>query len=217
MPQTRSIAAAALIAGTAVLALAGAPDATAQEADSATAAAANSNGSDNGGKAVKDVAPLTGSDIEAFMASIPDVQTWAMRQDAETRALTERRFDAETLAAEPFSVGLQRIQGSQAYDELTDTIRAHGFTEPEQWAVTADRVIRALAALQMEESGPTPDQLDQTRRQVLNNPNLSAAEKEQILASVGMATAVRNVPEGDLQAVTPYAEQLAEALGSQEE
>lgn len=213
MPQTRPFAAALIAA--AALSLAAALPAAARDAASGNGHTMASNGGGNG-KAVKDVEPLTDSDIESFMASIPDVQTWAMRQDEDTRALTERRFDAETLAAEPFSVGLQRIQGTQAYDELTDTIRAHGFTEPEQWATTADRVIRALAALQMEKSGPTPDQLDQTRRQVLNNPNLSAAEKEQILASVGMATAMRNAPEEDLEAVTPYAEQLAEALGHQE-
>jgi hypothetical protein len=58
--------------------------------------------------------------------------------------------------------------------------------------------------------------LDETRRQVINNPNLTAAEKEQILASVGMATAMRTAPEDDLLAVGPYAEQLAEALGHEE-
>lgn len=163
-------------------------------------------------KAVKPVAPLTTSQIEAFIASIPDVQRWAMAQDGPMRELTERRFGAGTLAATPFAVGLQQIQGTQAYDQLTDTVRGHGFTEPEMWAATADRVIRALAALQMEESGPTPDQLDQTRRKVLNDPTLSAAEKEQILSSVGMATAMQTAPTEDVEAVSPFAEQLAETL-----
>lgn len=157
--------------------------------------------------------PLRPGDIQAFIKSVPEVQRWAMRQDAPTRELTERRFDAETLAATPFAVGLAEIQDSDAYDELTDTVRAHGFTDAEQWAGTADRVMRALAALQMEASGPTPDQLDQTRRQVLNNPAISAQEKEQIVSSIGMATAMRTAPEGDVTAVQPFAEQLAEALG----
>lgn len=199
-----------------VLTLALAPLAPAMAADAGSAAADNGTGAAESGKAVKSVAPLAETEIEAFIASVPDVQRWAIRQDAPVRELTERRFDAETLAATPFSVGLQDIQGTQAYDELTDVVRAHGFTEPEIWAATADRVIRALAALQMERTGPTPDQLDQTRRQVLNNPNLSAAEKEQILSSVGMATAMQTAPTEDIEAVDPYAEQIAEALKGEE-
>lgn len=157
-------------------------------------------------------APLRPGDIQAFIQSIPEVQRWAMRQDAPTREMTERRFDAETLAATPFAVGLAEIQDSDAYDQLTDTVRAHGFVDAQQWAATADRVIRALAALQMEAGGPTPDQLDQTRRQVLNDPTITAQEKEQILSSIGMATAMRTAPQEDVTAVEPYAEQLAEAL-----
>lgn len=157
-------------------------------------------------------AALRPGDIQSFIESVPDVQLWAMRQDEPTREMTRRRFDAATLAATPFAVGLAEIQDSDAYAELTDTVRAHGFVDAEQWAVTADRVIRALAALQMEESGPTPDQLDQTRRQVLNDPSITAREKEQILSSVGMATAISSAPEEDMAAVQPYAEQLAEAL-----
>ena len=156
--------------------------------------------------------PLRPHDIQAFIASVPEVQRWSTRQDSATRELTERRLEAETLAATPFSVGLAEIQDSDAYDELADTVRAHGFTDAEQWAGTADRVMRALAALQMEAGGPTPDQLDQTRRQVLNNPDIPAQEKEQILSSVGMATAMRTAPEGDIAAIEPYADQLAEAL-----
>lgn len=185
-----------------------APTAAAEPTPAAPAAAA----AEANGKAVKPVAPLDAAAIEAFMASIPDVQRWAMRQDAPMRELTERRFGTETLAAKPFAVGIQEIRGSRAHAELADVVRAHGFTDPEPWAVTADRVIRALAALQMGETGPTRDQLDQTRRQVLNNPDLSAEEKEQILASVGMATAMQTAPAEDLEAVGPYAEQLAEAL-----
>lgn len=221
MPQPRPLAAALVLAGAVLLAAFHASATSDVSPETRGNVSGGSDGDDNGssngtGTAVKDVAPLTSADIEAFMASIPDVRNWAKRQDDATRTMTERRFDADTMATEPFEVGLQRIEGSPAYDELAGTIRAHGFMEPGQWAVTADRIIRALAALQREESGPTPDQLDQTRRQVLNNPNLSAAEKEEILSSVGMATAMRTAPEKDLEAITPYAEQLAQALSQEE-
>lgn len=216
MPQPRPFA-AVLVAG-AVLALS--VPAASHAADGSGADGSAVSGAvpqvETSGKALKTIQPLSGGDIEGFMTSVPEVRIWADGQDDATRTMTERRFDAETLAAEPFGVGLERIQGTHAYADLAAIVRRHGFTGPTHWASTADRVIRALAALQMEKSGPTPDQLDETRRQVINNPNLTAAEKEQILASVGMATAMRTAPEDDLLAVGPYAEQLAEALGHEE-
>lgn len=121
-----------------------------------------------------------------------------------------------------FSSSVEKMKGHRMYDDLKKAVQQHGFSSPEQWGETGDRIFRAWSALEMGQMDQQPSQMNQemarAMEQIENNPNMSEAQKQQMRNMMGGAKSAMenaaNAPEADKQAVRPHLEALRAATES---
>lgn len=157
---------------------------------------------------------LSDAQVRAFIASMPDIQ-----------ALGERYPDLEDVddddddidMANPMSSGIAKLRGHEAYGPLTQIVKRHGFSSPEQWGQVGDRVIRALLAITMDESpSSSKAEMAEALKQIDENPNLSAEHKDELkkMMSGGMQMmqSVSEVPPADIKTVRPHLAELQRVM-----
>jgi hypothetical protein len=155
--------------------------------------------------------PLTGSRIQAFLASFTELRAFAeQRRIHFDRDRDKRRQDG---SLQPFTRGLDRLRAAGAYSEATGIVRRHGFTSMESWAGTADRILRAHLTLSMQAQQPSMAAgMADAQAMIMNSPHLTPEQKSQALASLGASRrSMRQMQEADpadKAAVVPYRAQL---------
>ena len=88
---------------------------------------------------------LTDAQVDSFIKAYPDVVKFADESGAQLK--NRGRGDrAERRDGEPFARAIPMLKQQGLYDKLARVVRPHGFSSPEAFAGTADRVIRAFAA-----------------------------------------------------------------------
>lgn len=167
--------------------------------------------------------PLTASDVERFIATLPEVRALSEEYDAE---LVERERPADesgagaAAAGTPFATAIDALDSLEMRQQLATLLASHDFASPEQWAQTGDRIVRAYVALHLDGQRDTiRRQMEQARRAIEANPNLSAEQKEWLSTRVatGAEMAVQfRAPDADKAAVRPYLSELEQALESEE-
>ncbi|OEY66228.1 hypothetical protein [Marinobacter sp. X15-166B] len=167
---------------------------------------------------------LSDRTITNFIASLEELST----MEDEFEALTED-LDASEAAdlsmpdmEHVFSKSLQSIKGHSVYDKLAGVVKRHGFANPDQWAQTGDRIFHAWMALEMENQDPRMAQeMENALAELDNNPNLTAAQKEQFKAMMGGAMSAMaqagNAPADDVRAVKPHLEALRAATDPEDD
>jgi len=147
--------------------------------------------------------PLTTGIVEAFIASYPDV-----RQTADS--LEEKYGARADNGDDPMAAWQGWMAVSEAQGALNAVCQAHGFDGFLPWLQVLASV--ATAYTFVREGGGVDDKMAESIAEVQNNPNLSAAQKQMILqqmqAAMGAVSAMRP-PQENLDAVAPYAPQLA--------
>lgn len=121
-----------------------------------------------------------------------------------------------------FSSSVESMKGHDAYDDLKKAVQQHGFSSPEQWGETGDRIFRAWSALEMgsmgQQSAQMNEEMARAMEQIENNPNMSEAQKQQMRSMMGGAMSAMdnaaNAPEADKNAVRPHLEALRSATES---
>jgi len=85
----------------------------------------------------------------------------------------------------------------------------HGLT-PEIWSDAAPRVIMAYASLKLSEDPELVSQIQEARKAITDNPNLTAQEKQAILHQMDASLHAYDSPtiEADKKAVRPFIPRL---------
>lgn len=161
---------------------------------------------------------LTDAQVESFLRAYPDVVKFADESGAKLkdRARAERRKGA------PFSDAIPMLKQQGLYDKLARVVGPHGFSSPEAFAGTADRVIRAFAAQHMSEQQPQmAQQLEMARQAITNNPNIPEQQKQEMLRrmeqALGRARHMSEAPPGDVAVVKRHSQRIQQVFESTSE
>ncbi|MDX1633968.1 MAG: hypothetical protein R3280_04995 [Marinobacter sp.] len=160
---------------------------------------------------------LTELQIESFIASLKELHT--LEADFEAAAPEVENGDPASLPRMDtlISDSIARMEGHVLYDQVEQVVRQHGFEGVEQWSRIGDRILNAFVARQMgAQDKDLRKEMEQALAQIENNPNLTAAQKEQMKSMMGGAVssveAMANAPQEDVRAIEPYMQQLDRTL-----
>jgi hypothetical protein len=139
-------------------------------------------------------AGFTQEEVTRWFASLRDLSAWG--------EANEDRFDSEHFGMKqpnispmrppsleeieamrtPFSTAVSAANRAGVAGEISGVLRPHGFSLTD-WGALGDRISRAYIALQMSAASDMAGQLNTTISQMENNPHLSVAQKNQIIAA----------------------------------
>jgi len=162
---------------------------------------------------------LTPQNIEGYIDSVRDLQEISKKYGAEKIVSPDISSGGSMAgAASPFSMAIAQMQGQQAYNEMLEVIKRHGFPDLDQWGTTADRIMRAFAANSMKTGLPQMDEQMQQALEQIEKSNMTDEQKDamrQIMqSSMQMMDIYADVPETDKAAVLPFMSDL-KTLGQQ--
>ncbi|GAB1622715.1 hypothetical protein [Agarivorans albus] len=87
----------------------------------------------------------------------------------------------------------------------------------EHWAATTEQVIFAILAVNLEEYKPQLEVYENMKQQLLDNPELSAEQKQQLLESFEIGdqwfTQLQSVPQSDIDLIAPQVSKISQELG----
>lgn len=158
---------------------------------------------------------LTGSEVQRFVASLPEVQRLAdLIPEAELPEVDE---SAELDLSHPMSSTVQSLRGHAEYDRFSAVAKQHGFSSLEQWGQTGDRVLRAYLALEMEQQVPGMQaEMARALQEIEQNPHFSPEQREQmkqiLTSSLKTMDSVGEAPAADLEVVRPHLAELRRAM-----
>ncbi|WP_455217277.1 hypothetical protein [Kaarinaea lacus] len=165
---------------------------------------------------------LSSKTVRSFINSLKDIEQLGKKYESDPAFKTEQTqsFDqAMQRMQSPFSTMDKAIKGSNAYDEYVSLIKRNGFSSPEQWSQTGNRIYRAIAAVQMEKEMPKDmDQQMVQAQEQMKNSGMSAEQQQMMMnmmaASQQMMQQFKDVPRADRDVVTPFIAEF-EQLGAE--
>ncbi|MEE1675585.1 hypothetical protein SNR37_000911 [Agarivorans aestuarii] len=87
----------------------------------------------------------------------------------------------------------------------------------EKWAATTEQVVFAMLAVNFEEYKPQLELYENMKQQLLDNPELTAEDKQQLMASFEAGdqwfTQIQAVPQSDIDLVAPQVSKIQAELG----
>jgi hypothetical protein len=144
---------------------------------------------------------LTSATVEAFIASFNDVTSTADK-------LKEQYGDVGS-GGDATSTFTAWLAVGQAQGALDQAVQAHGFDNFQSWIQVLTSVGMAYGFA--KDGGQMDTGMAEAVKQIQDNPDLSDDQKQmmmqQIQASMGAVAAIRP-PQGNIDAVTPYIDQL---------
>ncbi|HEY9119549.1 MAG TPA: hypothetical protein VIN33_07305 [Marinobacter sp.] len=165
---------------------------------------------------------LTDEKVRSFISSLETLQG----MEDEFEELNEDLATEEDATEMPdmsriFSSSVEKMKGHEMHDRLEEVVQQHGFSSPEEWGRTGDRIFQAWSALEMgEQSGQVDQEMAKAMEEIDNNPNMSEAQKQQMREMMSGAMSAykqaANAPEADKRAVRPHIEALRGATESDE-
>lgn len=141
---------------------------------------------------------LTSTTIEAYLAGMQEIIQYLDSQglmDESSEAMETSRWESYATSQHVASI-----------------INKYGFNV-ETFGDVHLRIIQAYAAIKMAEHGAEMDaDMAQAREEIMSNPYMDDAQKQQMLQNLEMAQAqyrvYQNVPEADKNAVRPYTDRI---------
>lgn len=160
---------------------------------------------------------LTDDKVRSFISSLEALQGMEEEYDdlPDDLATSEDEIGMDDMSS-LFSRSVEQMKGHEMYNKLEDVVQQHGFSGPEQWGETGDRIFRAWTALEMgKQGGGMSQEMARAMEEIDNNPNMSEAQKQQMREMMGGAKSAMDqaasAPEADKQAVRPHMEALRSA------
>jgi hypothetical protein len=157
-------------------------------------------------------APLTEQKINATIAAMRDLRPVMEKHQGELEKLVP---EEERAGMDPCAPP-EKVRSSAAYQEMEAVVRTHGFADGEQWCRVARRITAAYAAVKLDEEEPQwREKMAEVRRQIETAPNLSAEQKDKLLAQLEETTAAigaQSAPEADKAAVKANLSEIERAL-----
>ncbi len=164
---------------------------------------------------------LTDQKVRSFISSLEALQGMEDQYEDLPDDLAEEESDFEMEEiSRIFSSSVEKMKGHDIYNDLKGVVQQHGFSSPEQWGETGDRIFNAWSALEMgQQSGQMNQEMAKALEEMENNPNMGEAQKQQMREIMGGAMSamdhVKNVPEADKRAVRPHMEALRAATSEE--
>ena len=165
--------------------------------------------------------PLSEGRINAFMASMLDLEAWGDAHEDDIEDLDDL-FSEQAMSGDftnPFAAATRIIESQSWAGEVKDIIRSHGFDGLEDWARTGNRIFMAYMAVQMDANKSEMDAGMAEALKQIENSGMSEDEKErmrQMLQGANqMASMYAEVPAADKKAVIPFLDAL-ENMGTSE-
>ncbi|MFC7048877.1 hypothetical protein [Emcibacter nanhaiensis] len=163
---------------------------------------------------------LSGNQIEKFLSTWAPLQELGSKYSLDFESSAPPQSGGES-GFNPFMSSVAMIQGHKAYGEFQDILAKAGFSSPEEWALTANRVMQAYMAATIDSSefSQSREEIDQAIKDVQSNPHISDAQKQAIIAnlqtSLSMMTSMKNISQDDLDAVKPYLGKIEQTLSEE--
>lgn len=157
---------------------------------------------------------LTDQKVRSFISSLEALQGMEDEYEDLPDDLADEDSDFEMEeVSRMFSSSVEKMKGHRMYDDMERVARQHGFSSPEQWGETGDRIFNAWSAMEMgQQSGQMDQQMARAMAEMENNPHMSEAQKQQMREMMGGAMSamdhLKNVPEADKQAIRPHMDAL---------
>lgn len=156
---------------------------------------------------------LTDAQIRGFIASMPELEALGEKYPDLAEDDDDDEDDDDVDFAKPISSGIADLRGHAAYRDLTQLVKRHGFSSPEQWGQVGDRVILAFLAASMDEGvGSSRAQMAEAFKQIDENPSMTAEQKAEMkqMLSGGMSFmhSIDQVPAADIKAIRPHMAEL---------
>lgn len=167
--------------------------------------------------------PLSHDEISGFIASLSDMEDLGKKyENDEGLRLREEEALEHSQSVEEFnwmSASIAAIKGHPAYDEFEEIAEDHGFSSPEEWGEVGDRVLKAFMAASMDANAREMQaQMEETLRELENNPDISPEQKQMMRDSMGSGMAqfkaMTDAPAADIEAVKPFLPELRRAFDS---
>lgn len=136
--------------------------------------------------------PLTADSVDRLLDSYTELTA--------TFKNYESSGDAQALA--------EHVRAKDAHNKAKAIVTEHGFESWVDWYQQFLRAVRAYTNLKMKDEQAGQPQLEERIEQIRNNPDISDAQKEQMLemleASQGFVKAMTDANPEDIAAVKPH-------------
>lgn len=160
---------------------------------------------------------LTDAEIQKWTKAYQAVVNWAEKEDIEDD------LNADTQSTEYgriFSQMMEQTSTNKHYNALVDVLDDNGYSNPEKWSATGDRIMTAFMANEIAGSEVEVKQQLQQMQSMMNSGMIPPEQKammEQMLNESSKALkAASQAPEGDKQAVKRNQKLLESVLGANE-
>lgn len=157
--------------------------------------------------------PLTDQSIAQWAGSYRDLMAWSDANAVEP--------DVEP-GADMFRRSMAAMAPGPHFPAIASLLAGHGYSDPMEWADLSDRIFSAYQAHRMggaqAEIAAAQPQLMDTMKALLDNPNLTDAQKDEIKKSMGQMQGMAEMAQpdadpADIEAVARNQPVIDEALG----
>ena len=165
--------------------------------------------------------PLNEGRIQGFLNSLEDLQALGERaKDTEMFENMGQEIQESARKGDfrPMSLMVEKMRGHSIHNEFASIVSEHGFDHPGDWANTGDRVMRAMAAMELKgpDRGDVKAEMEAMMKKMENNPNISEQQRQrmrqQMEKAVAGMEAMANAPQADIEAVRPYRDRIRQAM-----
>lgn len=159
-------------------------------------------------------AGLTAANVERWISSMPDIQTWLdARQDAMPAPVLSDGGDLKSV----FDQGVDNLRQAGIYQAFDSELGRYGYRSVEEWSDQTARISMAYLAIEMDREPVTLSQLQAQLAQVQAAEGLPAeqvqAMSNMLRSTIAMMRKVKSVPAADKQAIQPFVQQIEQVLG----
>lgn len=154
---------------------------------------------------------LTGALVSQWIKSQSAVEAFSDKHES-TLAPYDANIEQQGSLQDAFKQGVVALKQTGLYGEFEDVIEDYGFDSPEQWSQVGSQIMTAYMALEMKKQGPQMQQMMEQMQAMMNNDQMPAEQKQMMMnamkQSKNMYESSKDVPQADIDAITPYLPQL---------
>lgn len=154
---------------------------------------------------------LTGTLVSQWIKSQPAVEAFGDKHES-TLSPYDANIEKQGSLSDAFKQGVVALKKTGLYGEFEDVIEGYGFDSPEQWSQVGSQIMMAYMALEMKKQGPQMQQMMEQMQAMMNNDQIPAEQKQMMMnamkQSKNMYESSKDVPQADIDAITPYLSQL---------
>lgn len=134
-------------------------------------------------------ADLTKTDIDRWMKSMPELQSWIKIHEAKLTAQISEPENPEAI----FTESISALKNAGLYDELNSKVKKMGYENVEEWSDISKRITFSWVALELEANKAQVDAAKAQYDAIMANPDIPAAQKEMMKNMMSSGFAMTNL------------------------